>query len=113
MVTLEIKEAGCTVWQGSKGHAFALRIGRSKRHDLAKFVCRNSRKRPIKVDIIRMESRRPDGMCGIVKDGVQKIGFLYKRFFVLMDFADVTDHVRSVINNISLFWTGNNLQLLF
>ena len=100
MIEFEILPNRRTIWHGTKGRDFALRIGREHRHRLGRFIIRNTRNLPVKVLILRLERRREYSICPITLNGARKVGFTHRKYFIVADLDDVVENIRCFLSKI-------------
>ena len=102
MADLEVLENRTTIWGGNNGLAFALNIGRQRRHDLARFVVQHAHKLPVRVTIVKKHRRRTSNIIPVNVGDSRKLIFAYKRFLIVMNFADVLHIIQSRVGDRSL-----------
>ena len=97
MAELTIAPDRTTLWHGSDGRAFAMRIGRRRRHGIARFVMAASKTLPVTVKLDQLERRRHQKVFACRTNGIVKVGLTYRHYFILMQLEDVTESIRRMV----------------
>jgi len=101
MAQLTIFPDRLTQWHGSDGRAFATRIGRRRRHGIARFVITSSLSLPVTVKIVRLERKREQKVFACISSGEVKVGLSYRNYFILMQLQDAIDPIREMVTNFT------------
>ena len=97
MAKLTIYGDRTTRWHGSEGKAFAMRIGRKDRHKIVRFVLSQSSGLPTTARLDHMDRDGPRKVVACITNNVLRVGFTYLKYFVLMNFENVTPSVQQMV----------------
>lgn len=100
MVQLQILTNQKMQWSGRKD-----RMGmRLDRHDLGRFVIRNTNRLPVQVLVSRLDHKRDFAFAPILVNGfLRNIVFTYKKYMLVVSFDDVAAWIKSYVTNNKLF----------
>ena len=81
------------IWRGREGSMFTTSIGKRRRDLLVNYIANRCHQLPVKVSLVKLHRILPDTAYLTMLDGVRKVGFVHRNYFLLFNCSDVKESI--------------------